>query len=326
MKLWLRISISVGLLAWLLSRHDFLGSASPHFAALQENLHWVAAGLGCMGASVFFNSLRWWLLLRHQCPGLGFSAVFQMTLVGWFFSITSIGTLGADAYRILAVSKRSTLSKAEAGVSVLVEHVAGFLGTIILFAISAAAALWYWSVAPPELLPLVRRGAAGLAGCAVVLGFGVYTLTPAFFDKYHAWAPRLLLPYFKRIADAQRGYAMSWGTFLAATLTSVLVLLTYFLTFYCGVHAVGGSVDCVPILLAMPAVDLLSALPLSISGLGVREQSFEFLMRLLAGLAPQTSIAGSLIGWLFSLAWGLLGGLLYVRGKATQPHMDPNEG
>jgi hypothetical protein len=75
---------------------------------------------------------------------------------------------------------------------------------------------------------------------------------------------------------------------------------------------VGGSAPLLPVLIAMPIVDMATALPVSVSGLGVREKTFEALMSALIALPHATSISAALAGWLFSIVWGLVGGVLFI--------------
>jgi glycosyltransferase 2 family protein len=93
------------------------------------------------------------------------------------------------------------------------------------------------------------------------------------------------------------------------------MLFVYFFAFYAAVHAVGGQTALVPVMLAMPAVDLAAALPVSVSGLGVREKVFETLMAWLTGLPSSISVAASLLGWLCQVLWGLIGGGFFILGS-----------
>ena len=72
-------------------------------------------------------------------------------------------------------------------------------------------------------------------------------------------------------------------------------------------------------MLAMPVVDMAAALPISVSGLGVREKTFETLMAALCGLPEATGVAASLAGWLFNVFWGLIGGAIFILFRARQP-------
>ena len=65
----------------------------------------------------------------------------------------------------------------------------------------------------------------------------------------------------------------------------------------------------------MPVVDVIAALPISISGLGVRERTFEFMLGQLTGIAPSAAVSASLIGFLFNIFWGLVGGLAIITAR-----------
>jgi len=69
----------------------------------------------------------------------------------------------------------------------------------------------------------------------------------------------------------------------------------------------------------MPVVDAMSAMPVSISGIGVREKTFEILMNDLAGLPAEVAVSGSLIGFACSLVWAALGGILFLRPSDRTP-------
>ena len=60
---------------------------------------------------------------------------------------------------------------------------------------------------------------------------------------------------------------------------------------------------------AIVVADSIAALPISIAGIGVREKSFEFLLKLWYDIAPALSIAASLTGFLIVAGWSI-GGVL----------------
>jgi hypothetical protein len=103
----------------------------------------------------------------------------------------------------------------------------------------------------------------------------------------------------------------------------VLIFLTHFLSIYFGVLAVGGNAGLKEIFAAMPIVDAVAGLPISVSGLGVREKTFETLVHALSGVPEATAVSASLAGWLMGVIWGLLGGLLFVRGGSAIPARTP---
>src|SRR5262249_48839899 len=75
----------------------------------------------------------------------------------------------------------------------------------------------------------------------------------------------------------------------------------------------------------VPTVTSISALPITPSGLGVREQLY---VRLLASpgvnVEASTALLLSLIGYATSLAWSIIGGLVYITQRDKQ-HLEEIE-
>ena len=94
----------------------------------------------------------------------------------------------------------------------------------------------------------------------------------------------------------------------------MVLFSAHFLSFYCAIFAVGGTAPVMEVLAAMPIVDAVSGLPFSISGLGVREKTFETLIHALTGLPETLAVSASLVGWLMGVVWGLIGGLIFISG------------
>jgi hypothetical protein len=92
------------------------------------------------------------------------------------------------------------------------------------------------------------------------------------------------------------------------------LFIFHFLSFFCAIYAVGGTAPVMDVLAAMPIVDTVAGLPFSVSGLGVREKTFETLIHALTGLPKTMAVSASLVGWLMGVVWGLIGGLIFVSG------------
>ena len=77
----------------------------------------------------------------------------------------------------------------------------------------------------------------------------------------------------------------------------------------------GGAAPVLDVLTAIPIVDAAASLPVSISGLGVRERTFEALLAGLANVPEAVGVSASLAGWIFNLFWGIVGGVIFLRAK-----------
>jgi uncharacterized membrane protein YbhN (UPF0104 family) len=318
----IRVVVSVAVLTFLFKEHRFTSAILPKIGQLLENVGWTATGVACAGLSAWLTAVRWWLLLKPQVPGVSLSTVVRETFVSLFFNITSLGVAGGDAYKVIALSRRHPAHKIPVAVTVMLDHVVGFFAVAVLFLSCAAWSATRWSGYGEKVHAVLGGFTILLGASALFLLINIVLCSP----PVRAWGePRLpwLLqrPRMQRLAHAFDGLRRHWRSSLAATGVSALMTLLFFLSFYCGVRAVGGEAPLIDVLVAMPIVDMVTALPISVSGLGVREKTFEALLSAFSALPEATAISASLAGWLFSLVWGLFGGLLFLR-RATPPTPD----
>jgi uncharacterized membrane protein YbhN (UPF0104 family) len=83
----------------------------------------------------------------------------------------------------------------------------------------------------------------------------------------------------KRIPELYDIYRKNWRLSLAGLAVSFLMLGAYFSSYYCGLRAVGGDTSFGTVMSAMPVIDAISGMPVSIAGVGVREKLFEVLLK-----------------------------------------------
>jgi hypothetical protein len=78
-------------------------------------------------------------------------------------------------------------------------------------------------------------------------------------------------------------------------------------------RAVGGTSSYGTVITAMPVIDSISGMPISVAGVGVREKLFEVLMKDLAGVKPETAVAASLAGFFCNALWAILGAFFFLK-------------
>ena len=65
-------------------------------------------------------------------------------------------------------------------------------------------------------------------------------------------------------------------------------------------------------IVVMPIVNIISASPISLSGVGVREGLFETLLNTLYATPKSLAVLVSLTGFFLLVLWGLIGGVMYL--------------
>ena len=111
-----------------------------------------------------------------------------------------------------------------------------------------------------------------------------------------------------------------WRTVVAGVCLGGLSQLLSITSLYATFAAVGVGVGPVALVPALTAIPLILMLPISIQGIGVRENLYlHFLGRL--GVPTDVILSAVAIRYAVRLVPGTIGGLLYVlrkRGEATQ--------
>ncbi len=320
----LRLVISGVLLFLLFREHDLIAEIVPRFREMLTNWPWVLAGLVCMFLALGLTAVRWHILLRGLVPGLPFGIVLRAEMVSAFFNISSLGVVGGDAYKIMSLSRRLPGKGMPVGVSLVIDHLTGLVAVALLFAVCIAAKSSQWPEFGPNVRVLVTGYSMYVGGALVGLLISWFSLRPDILTWGRRTFPRTFgLPMFEtmigKMATMHGIFTQLWRRAVASTVVSLGMHASFFISFYCGLRAVGGAAPVLDVLTAMPIVDAAASLPVSVSGLGVRERTFEALLAGIAGVPDAVGVSASLAGWLFGLFWGLVGGLFFLRSRNTEP-------
>lgn len=319
---------TVGLVAWILWRNDA--------AAVLErlggvDLSWLAAGILLLLVSVGLGALQWERLLVVQGLSIPPIRLLRAYSLGMFLNFVLPSGVGGDVVRAVQVH-RDTKSGAKGVAATLLDRFAG-LFTLALFAAVASVRL---AANHPD--PLFRKLAA-LTG--IVAGAFCLTSAVLFSRRIIGWiAPvaRLLGEgvLFDKARDLRAAFLeyRSHGGLVAQVVgLSVATQFLRILVHWCCAKAMGLPLDLAWILLFVPIVALISVLPISVGGWGLREgtqKTFFSLPGVMPGLSIHDAAAGalalavstSLLGMLVPAAVSLVTGL-FPSSKPTSTRKNP---
>jgi glycosyltransferase 2 family protein len=319
----LKLGITTGLLWVIFREHHFTVDILPHLRAMFTHWEWTLAGLACVGVTTWLSAVRWQILLLGQQQKVTPSEVLRVTVVSNFFNITSIGVVGGDAYRVLALMQKTGARKLPLMVSVMLDHMLGMVGLGLLFLSCRLVFIDRVETLSAEVRAILKGYEMFMAGSIFMIFVSAISFTPGLYNWGEKQWPKILgfapLKNFSTACDALR---RDWRGSILATLLSIVLFVFHFLSFYCAIYAIGGVAPMLEVLAAMPIVDTVAGLPISVSGLGVREKTFETLIHALTGLPGAMAVSASLVGWLMGVVWGLFGGLLFICGsRAAEPKL-----
>ncbi len=306
----LKVVVSLGLLTYLVCR-----AGPAEMMALFRTAHAAGLALALLVylSTVALISWRWQLLLASQKVSLSFGRLLTLYFIGFFFNNFLPTSIGGDIYRALGAGQSSG-RRATAAASVLVERLMGML------AVSALAIL--------AVVVVVRRSADGSVR-GLTLGFGVVMIIlMALF--FHRRAFGLLEKLIRRISlwgleerllrlyDAVNMFQQNKGILTAAFFLSLAYQLLIVVFSFLVSRALGLAVPLRYFLLCVPFTVIISLLPISINGLGVRESGYVFLLAKI-GYDSSQAVSLSLLIYGLSLLASLVGGIAYVSwGSKTK--------
>ncbi len=291
-----QLTISIVLIAVLAFKTD-LNSLTAQIRG--QSYGWLMLAAAVTLLQIFLAALRWLEVLRGLGSSLSVGSVLKVSFVGNFFNAWLLGIAGGDVIRAVLMPAHA-LGRAAVVYSVLFDRVAALAGLgLVILPITALG-----------LDPLTHEPAVmiSLAVAALPL-LGLYAAGPAL---------RILMSWRVTMASRLIGIGHSWTTLnrawprlLAALAVSAACVVAVALTAYCVARAQHLAVPFGRFLILIPPVVLLSSLPVSIGGWGVRESAMVIAMASV-GVPTENAVLVSVQMGLLAAAMSIPGGFLLL--------------
>ncbi|MFM8707002.1 MAG: lysylphosphatidylglycerol synthase transmembrane domain-containing protein [Planctomycetia bacterium] len=294
----LRVVATVALMAMVLSkiRWDTL------LATMRNcDWRWWFAGLAVSVLVQCIAAIRWAALARPIGFPFPVGTFVWRFFEGLFFNLCLPSSIGGDLVKAYRLAD-STAGRLLAGCTVLADRLTGLAALAVLACTALLAKRWGLGV--PAMLA-VGTGLLGAALGAFWLGVGSIDRILSAIPERHAARQFIaqLLPYQQQPALMTR--AVGWSLLIQMGGSVAVALVA---------RALGVSLPLDTWFAVVPLVTLAMVLPISMLGLGIREQGLEFLLEP-HGVAPERAVAIGLLWLACSILTGLVGGLLFLLDR-----------
>lgn len=305
---WVRIVVSLALLAVLVTRLHFDELLPKHPGA--RTIIALACGIAVTFLGVVLSAWRWKrVLVTFEAP-LPLRTLLSVYLAGMFLGNVLPSTIGGDVLRIKRCSDLTGSGEIGFG-SVILERLTGWLALPVVsltgFAIDRS---------------LVDEKHAWIAIWtsigALVLLFAILFLAghPRLAGRFHGnenWTRFIGAVHFG-VDRMRRHPRLALGVLVAALLYACSTVVTVGLA----VETLGLDIPTAALVAYVPAVAMLQVLPLSLSGLGIREGMLVLLLRPL-GVSTGSAVAVGLLWYAMTVAVSLLGAPSLAIGTRRRP-------
>lgn len=265
--------------------------------------------------SIYISSLRWSLLITQK---IGIKRLFSMYMIGSFFNTCLPGIIGGDAVKAYYLNRelKNAVEAVEseddeqnpfkevgitAIASVFMDRYIGFWALMFIGIIAFPFGLGYLEKTPEKvsliwLMPLI------------FFAFILASLSVFWFRIGERF--RFVLKIYEYFGF----YKTKKIVIFRASIYSVIIQLINIASVYILSKGLSFEIPLLPLLIFLPLITVISLIPVSISGLGLREFAFVIFLGS-TGVPSNISVALSLC-WFFSIVVASIPGFfLYLLYK-----------
>jgi hypothetical protein len=315
-----RALISILLITWLVRKVDW-----PRLWSIARTMEigWLAASFACFLPVLLIVSWRWRLLLSVHGVRLRFWRIFELNMIGQFFSAFLLGTTGGDVFKIFYAARAVPQRKAAVAFTVVADRIIGMMALLLFGLALSCTQLPLLFSKPGTRVATVTFYLFALGGVIVAIAA---TLGPFLLKNRSLRALIKKLPLVHRGISLFAAYeqtARAIGTNLTALVGSLPSHLSMLGMGYCIIRAMHLFPPLLAFCSILLMVNMLIALPVSISGFGVREGLFIMFFNLLQ-IDRDHAFAFSLTFFSLNLLWSLIGGPFYFLYRHETHAPAPN--
>jgi len=303
LKLAVRILVSAGLLVVLVLKipADSIQPKDDHLGTLL----FLVVAIAFTFTGFVLSAWRWQRVLAVFDTVVPLPTLLLYYLAGQFVGNVLPSTIGGDVLRVSRAAK-STGTSDVAFASVVIERLTGmvalpllvFVGFLVRPALFGEAHAWI----------AVTIAGATVGGLGVVIVVAGSPRLAGRFAAHQNWM-RFVGAVHVGVDRLRREPRRAASVLLAAILYQLSVVAAV----WCAVHALGISIPDAAVLAFVPAVAMAQVLPISLSGLGIREGLLVLLVHPL-GVPTGKAIGVGLLWYGMTLLVSLLGAPAFAVG------------
>ncbi len=301
---FVRIAISIVLLLLIIAK-NYKNFQEIYHIIINVSLVFVALAVCANAMHLYFNALRWDVLLRASGERVSLAYLYLSVLIANFYNNLLPSNIGGDFYKIYDVHKNKDVPLSKSVSAVIMERFFSVIAIIVFFAVTAFS-----------LYDMLKNS---IIIIAVFLAFAllvfIVVLRPKLFriDR--------LFKRFKRLQKIEKGiesfndavdlFRHKWvhitlGIVITFAAQCFFMVIYYFLSL-----AMGMDIGFMAFVFIVPVVFVLTGIPVSIGGLGVRENTVVFLLNRF-GVSNEQAVAFSLLVMFETFFNAGLCGIIYL--------------
>ena len=249
-----------GALLWFLFRKVDLGPVAMRLGNMQAE--WAATALAVLMGQLLLTGIRWYFVGHLVGAHIRLGLATRLIFIGQFFNQVLPSSVGGDGVRAWLLS-REGISIRHALVSVICDRAAALVMLTVIVAFTLPIVILSGDAAIPSAWPLaIAVDALTVAGLLFLLLWG---------KKFSAWL--IILPPARPLGVLIRDLRLVllssvkslWVVSLTVVVQALVVISAYFFA-----HALRIEFGMVHLLM-LPLIMLVSSIPISFAGWGLRE-------------------------------------------------------
>jgi glycosyltransferase 2 family protein len=302
-KFIIKLLISLAFIAWLVFKVNW-DEVFDYLA--QVKLWQILAYIFFYLIGIWISAVKWKNLADYKKIKTNIKECYQYYLAGTLVNNFLPSFVGGDTFRSYQLGKTNEGKYVEAASTVLVDRITGFIGVMVMVLLFSVINI-KTTLANPLLIVI---------NILIVLSFvpDVFIVVARkfrFWKKIKQIIPQIIIQIFQEI----RGYSQNHAVLKKAILWGMLfnfvgVAMANFVLFY----AFGIKINIIDYLTVIFMISIISAIPISINNIGVKEWAYITLFGLF-GINSAAVVSIAILSRFLQMAVSFLALPVYLRSK-----------
>lgn len=307
--IYIKILIAIVLIALLIKNVDFL-KAFAFFSSLNA----ASIGLICLISFwlIFVSCIKWKMFLSYLHLPTPFWRLFNFYIMGYFFNNLLPTNVGGDAVRLLfTAAGKETYS--DSFVAVFMERFTGLVALLLFVLISIPLSVYHYRFI--DNLGYILLLLAVIIGGTVIIIFInpdlllKFKISNRFITKVHA--------KLREILSTIQSFKKQKQLVIYSLLLSVLFNFLAIVNVYIVAWALQISLSFLSLLVFVPIILMISAIPFSINGLGISEGAYVLCLTQ-AGISAPAALSIALFMRAKNIILSAVGGVSFIFYKRSK--------